>query len=142
MISKSEDEYEYEITESYDYDENLSLSENIIASRKCSFDDLDSDYLDALREISMQIDCPLCHRKKRQLCVNCMNGEPAHKSRMKLIKFASKKVEENVYYAMKSKRWKGDRVVITINGKWQIIECSDPKWKEKVNQWKEQRAKY
>lgn len=135
MISKTANEYDHEQTDSYDYDDELTRSENLIASRKCSFEDLDGDYLDALRYVSIRVQCPRCHRKKGQLCVGCMNGEPAHKSRMKLLSFTSKKVTANLRYAMKSKQWKGDNIVVKIDGKWEIVECSDLQWREL---WKKQ----
>ena len=129
MNSNTENQYEQD--RMIDWDDDLNVSENIIASRQCSFDDMDGEYLDALREISMRVQCPLCHRKKRQLCVNTMNGEPAHKSRMRLLNIESKKVYDNVHYAINSsKLWKGDRIVVRVNGTWEIVDCTNPQWRE------------
>ena len=132
MIFKTENEYEHDTTDSFD--DSLTVSENIVANRRVSFDDFDGEYLDALRYLSIRVLCPFCKRPKGQLCVGPMEGAPSHKSRMRLLKFSSKEVNANLQFAMKSKRWKGDMVIVKIKGKWKIVDCSDKTWRKRVEE--------
>ncbi len=132
MIFKTENEYEHDVSDSFD--DSLTVSENIVARRRVSFDDFDGEYLDALRYLSIRVLCPFCKRPKGQLCVGPMEGAPSHKSRMRLIEVASEKVKSNLQFAMRSKKWKGDMVIVKIKGKWKIVDCSDAKWRNLVKE--------
>lgn len=132
MIFKTENEYEDDAIDSID--DSLTVSENIIASRRVSFDDFDGQYLDALRYLSIRVLCPFCKRPKGQFCVGPMQGAPSHKSRMRLLTFTSKEVNSNLQFAMRSKKWKGDSAIVKIKGKWEIVDCSDVKWRNLVKE--------
>jgi len=132
MIFKTENEYEHDYID--EFDDNLTVSEITVANRKVSFQDFDSEYLDALRYLSIRVLCPFCKRPKGQLCVGPMEGSPSHKSRMRLLKLKSKKAYDNLHFAMKSEKWKGDSVLVKIRGKWAIIHCSDSKWRKLVKE--------
>jgi len=130
MIFKTENEYEHDYID--EYDDNLTVSEKIVANRKVSFDDFDSDYLDAMRYLSIRVLCPFCKRPKGQLCVGPLGDAPSHKSRMRLLKLKSKKAYDNLHFAMRSEKWKGDMVIVKIKDKWKIVDCSDVKWRKLV----------
>ena len=132
MIFKTENEYDHDTIDSFD--DSLSVSENVVANRRLSFDDFDGEYLDAMRYLSIRVLCPFCKRPKGQLCVGPMEGAPSHKSRMRLLRFSSQKVNANLQFAMKSKKWKGDMVIVKIKGKWKIVDCSDAKWRKLVEE--------
>jgi len=132
MIFKTENEYDHDTTDSFD--DSLTVSENVVANRRLSFDDFDGDYMDALRYLSIRVLCPFCKRPKGQLCVGAMKDAPAHKSRMRLVELKSKKAYDNLHFAMKSEKWKGDMVIVKIKGKWKIVDCSDVKWRKLVEE--------
>jgi hypothetical protein len=90
-------------------DNTLSKSEKLIASRKCKLERMDNEYKLAIIYLSQRVDCPRCRAKKGQVCRGTVQGKfivPAHKVRLKLLQFSSKKVYDNLHYAMNSRYWK------------------------------------
>ena len=131
----NEDQYESE----YEWDDDLTQSENIIALRRLSYDDFDDEYFVALLRLSLRVKCPACPAKKKQVCRGTsleMVGyhAPCHKSRLRLLKFSSKKINSNLQYAMKSKKWKGDWVLIKQDGEWYQVYCKENDWRERVKE--------
>jgi hypothetical protein len=131
MISQDVDDYDNGETE-YEYNEELTKSENVIASRRSAFPDLDAEYAGAIRTISTRVKCPMCGASKRQTCLGTMHGEPAHRCRLMLLTSSSPVVMENLKFAMKSKYWKGNNVVVKVNGKWMPISIKDSNWRKLV----------
>jgi hypothetical protein len=138
MNTITEDEYERN-QEQYDYDDELTQAENIIASRRLSYDDFDDEYFYAIVTLSYRVKCPACTAKKRQACRGTsieMSGyhAPCHKSRLRLLEFKSSKVNDNLRYAMRSKKWKGDWVLIKQDGEWFQVYCKENDWRERVKE--------
>ena len=122
-----------------EYDESLTQSENIIAARRLAFDDFDDSYFNAVLVLSLRVKCPACTAKKKQACRGTsieMTGyhAPCHKSRLRLLKFSSEKVLDNLQYAMRSKKWKGDWVLIKQDGEWFQVYCKENDWRERVKE--------
>lgn len=87
-------------------DENLTRSEAIVASRNYRFENMPDDYKDAIVTLSYRVACPRCRAKKLQICRGtAQNRAPAHKVRLRLLKFKNKKVSANLIYAMNSRTW-------------------------------------
>lgn len=131
----NEDQYENE----NEWDDSLTQSENIIASRRLSYSDFDDEYFNAVLRLSLRVKCPACIAKKKQVCRGTsieMTGyhAPCHKSRLRLLKFSSEKVLDNLHYAMKSKKWKGDWVLIKQDGEWFQVYCKENDWRERVKE--------
>ena len=131
----NEDQYESE----YDWDDSLTQSENIVASRRLSYSDFDDEYFNAVLRLSLRVKCPACIAKKKQVCRGTsieMTGyhAPCHKSRLRLLKFSSEKVLDNLQFAMRSKKWKGDWVLIKQDGEWFQVYCKENDWRERVKE--------
>lgn len=131
----NEDQYENE----NEWDDNLTQSENIVASRRLSYSDFDDEYFNAVLRLSLRVKCPACIAKKKQVCRGTsieMTGyhAPCHKSRLRLLKFSSEKVLDNLQFAMRSKKWKGDWVLIKQDGEWFQVYCKENDWRERVKE--------
>ena len=94
--------------------------EKIIASKKCKLKDFDNDYYIALHSLSMRVDCPMCHAVKGIACYGAENT-PAHKSRMRLLRFVSRIAYGNLRYSLDDRSWKGDYAIVKVNGKGKYI---------------------
>lgn len=131
----NEDQYENE----NEWDDSLTQSENIVASRRLSYSDFDDEYFNAVLRLSLRVKCPACIAKKKQVCRGTsieMTGyhAPCHKSRLRLLKFSSEKVLDNLQFAMRSKKWKGDWVLIKQDGEWFQVYCKENDWRERVKE--------
>ena len=131
----SEDDY----IQQYEFDDELTQAENIIVSRRVSFDNFDDEYFDAILRLSLRVKCPACSAKKKQVCRGTsieMTGyhAPCHKSRLRLLQFSSEKVSSNLRFAMRSKKFKGDWVLIKQDGEWYRVECSENDWRKRVKE--------
>jgi hypothetical protein len=131
MKSQSEDEYDYA---DYDYNDDLTKSENIIASRRSFFPNLDSEYYEAIQTLSLRVKCPACEAQRKQVCRVTMNGEPAHRARILLLTSQSEKVFANLKYAMNSKKWKGGNVIVKVKGKYDLVSVNDVRWRRLVRE--------
>ena len=122
-----------------EYDNDLTQSENIIASRRLSYDDFDDEYFTALLRVSLRVKCPACLAKKKQVCRGTSLESigyhaPCHKSRLRLLQFKSSKANDNLRYALRSKKWKGDWVLIKQDGEWYQVYCKENDWRERVKE--------
>ena len=122
-----------------EYDDDLTQSENIVASRRVAFDSFDDAYFHAVLVLSLRVKCPACTAKKKQVCRGTSleiigYHAPCHKSRLRLLKFSSQKVNSNLQYAMRSKKWKGDWVLIKQDNEWYQVYCKENDWRERVRE--------
>jgi hypothetical protein len=132
MKSQTEEEYD---DSDYDYDDDLTKSENVIASRRCKFVEMDGEYYDAIQTLSLRVKCPRCSADRKQVCRGTMHNEPAHKSRIKLLNASSRKVISNLWYAINSsKKWRGNDVIVKVNGKYECVSSDDSRWRRLVRE--------
>ena len=102
---------EYENAEEYDYNEAIPYAENVIASRRRKFDNIDGEYFDAIVTLSKRVDCPRCPAKKGKVCMGTVMAStgyraPCHKIRLRELQFSTPKVYSNLRFTMRSERWK------------------------------------